>query len=521
MNEVTSREHAGIPESAPEGTAIVLYNSLTRKKEPLQPRVPGQIGMYVCGMTVYDFCHIGHARVMIVFDTVVRYLRASGLQVRYVRNFTDIDDKIIRRAAETGVPIAELTQRYIDAFHEDMRALHVLPADIEPRATGHIAAMQELIRGLIDNGVAYVQDGDVYFAVERAPRYGRLSGKPLDELISGARIAVREHKESPLDFVLWKAAKPGEPYWPSPWGDGRPGWHIECSAMSRCYLGEQFDIHGGGLDLIFPHHENEIAQSEGVSTDHPWVRYWMHNGFVNVVNASGQREKMSKSLGNFMTIRDILARYPGEVVRMFVLNSHYRSPLDFSYALLDTARAGMDRLYESLRSAQRLLETPMSPLPAVSVAETGLDGVWSTDPTHQDDCARLASAFFAAMNDDFNTAQALAALFDGIRQLNVAVTAGDRARTTAYAALIRRLGAVLGLAGSTPEAWFQRAGQPGGEDASALTHEQIDQLVAQRLQARKDRDFAEADRIRKELAGHGIVLQDRRDETTWSYGETS
>ncbi|MBF0124903.1 MAG: cysteine--tRNA ligase [Magnetococcales bacterium] len=475
---------------------IQIYNTMTRRKEPLQLRQPGHVGLYVCGMTVYDRCHIGHARVMVVFDMMVRYLRATGLQVRYVRNFTDIDDKIIRRAGELAISIEALTGRYIQAFQQDMAALAVLPADIEPRATDHIADMQQLIGRLLANGLAYQSDGDVLFSVDRCHHYGQLSGKSLTDLEAGSRVTVNEHKHNPLDFVLWKAAKAGEPYWPSPWGDGRPGWHIECSAMSMRYLGEQFDIHGGGLDLVFPHHENEIAQSEGSVGCHPWVRHWVHNGFVNVVAADGQREKMSKSLGNFLTIEDLLQHYPGETIRLFILNSHYRSPLDFSYALLAAAQAAMDRIYGALRAALPLTgDSPCEPV---------------AEPLDQSD--RETKRFLQAMNDDFNSSQALAVLFELVRQLNSAVTQRDRALACAMTGQIRRLGTVLGLVNTDVNSWFQRRPSLAAIDAA-----EIERLVCQRNEARQGRRFAEADQIRQALTDLGVILQDSASGTSWSW----
>ncbi|MBF0137361.1 MAG: cysteine--tRNA ligase [Magnetococcales bacterium] len=479
---------------------IVVYNTLTRRKEPLVPRIPGRIGIYVCGMTVYDHCHIGHARVMVVFDTIVRFLRATGLDVTYVRNFTDIDDKIIRRAEETGVTMAELTTRFITAFHEDMDALGVARADIEPCATAHMKEMQTMIARLIDKGLAYVGEGDVYYAVDRFPGYGTLSGKTLADLAAGSRVAVDDRKRNPLDFVLWKGAKPGEPQWDSPWGAGRPGWHIECSAMSTCYLGETFDIHGGGLDLVFPHHENEIAQTEGV-TGRSAVSYWLHNGFVNVVGDTGEREKMSKSLGNFLTIRDLLARYPGEVVRLFILNSHYRSPLDFSHDLLTAARAGIERIYTALQAAQNLLGS-LPPIHAIE-ATRNATAHHATDPVGR---------FMAAMEDDFNTPQALAVLFDMVKELNRAVAAQDQPGTERIASLIQDLGSVLGLALQNPTQWFQ------ANDSAATgepTPQEIEAAIAERKAARQARNFARADQIRDDLARRGVTLLDAKDGTSW------
>ena len=487
---------------------IQLFNSMGRKKEPLTLRVPGRVGIYVCGVTVYDDCHIGHARVMVVFDTIVRYLRACGLEVTYVRNFTDIDDKIIVRAQALKVPIHHLTEKFIKAFHVDMDALGVARADVEPRATEHVAEMQEMIGTLLEKGLAYPGGGDVFYAVDRFQAYGQLSGKKLEDLQAGSRVDVDTHKKNPLDFVLWKKAKPEEPQWPSPWGAGRPGWHIECSAMSCKYLGHTFDIHGGGMDLLFPHHENEIAQTEGTHGV-PWVRHWLHNGFVNVLTERGEREKMSKSLGNFHTIRDLLTHYRGEDLRFFILNSHYRSPLDFSSELLDAACHAMDRLYSALAGAKKLLQT----LPEASAAILDEEdmGSWAED----------VERFFAAMDDDFNTSQAVAVLFEMARKINRSV-AGQAGKTVASSSeemaslrqgvsLLRRLGSLLGLLAEDPDARFHR--QRG--QAHVMADADIERLIAQRLEARLARNFAEADRIRQQLTAEGITLQDAKEGTTW------
>ena len=494
---------------------IQIFNSMGRKKEPLATREPGKVGLYVCGVTVYDFSHIGHARVMVVFDSIVRHLRARGLAVTYVRNYTDIDDKIINRANELGVEITELTEKYIQAFQEDMGYLGNIPPDIEPKATEHLAQMQDMIATLIANGIAYESGGDVYYAVDRFKKYGLLSGKNLADLVSGSRVEVNTQKQNPLDFVLWKGAKPGEPQWPSPWGPGRPGWHIECSAMSSQYLGASFDIHGGGRDLIFPHHENEIAQSEGAS-GHDWVRYWLHNGFVNVISDAGEREKMSKSLGNFFTIRDLLKAYRGEVLRLFILNSHYRSPLDFSFTLLNAARGGLDRLYSALEGAEKLLGT----LPPLSFVV----------PEEERDNSLVAEIdkFFAVMDDDFNTPKAVAVLFELTKKLNLLSAKGggeSRAELLNHVRIIRGLGAIIGIGQGSPVEHFQfepevnlanvdAAGEVKKGD-TALDSQQIETLIAQRAVARSNKDFAESDRIRDQLAVQGIVLLDSKDGTTW------
>ncbi len=456
---------------------LEIYNSLTNRKEAFQPIEPGRVGIYVCGMTVYDYCHVGHARAMVVFDVVVRYLRASGYEVRYVRNITDIDDKIIRRAAENGEPIDALTERFIAAMREDAEALKVLPPDLEPRATESLDQIIAMIQRLEAGGYTYRADnGDVYFDVSRFADYGKLSGIRLEEQKAGARVDVSEAKERAEDFVLWKASKAGEPSWPSPWGDGRPGWHIECSAMSTHCLGEHFDIHGGGLDLKFPHHENEIAQSECATGTH-FVNYWMHNGHVRVDN-----EKMSKSLGNFFTVRDVLTHYRPEVVRYFLLSSHYRSPLNYTADALEHAGAALERLYLALRGVQPQAE----------------EGVGD----------ELRVRFRAAMDDDFNTPLALSVLHDIARELNRARAENGPAR--AYAALLVELGRMLGLLQDDPEAFLRKGGDEGG-----LSAEEIEALIAERTAARKARDFAAADRIRDELQAQGVIIEDGAAGTTW------
>jgi cysteinyl-tRNA synthetase len=480
---------------------LVIHNSLSGAKEPFKPIEPGKVRIYACGMTVYDYCHIGHARAHVVFDVVARYLRWSGYDVTFVRNITDIDDKIIRRAAENGETLQALTQRYIDAMNEDFAALGILPADHEPRATEYTenARIQAMIQALVDRGHAYQADnGDVYYRVASFPDYGRLSGKRLADLRAGARVEVDEAKDDPLDFVLWKAAKPGEPAWDSPWGPGRPGWHIECSVMSTEILGQHFDIHGGGLDLKFPHHENEIAQSCG-ATGAKFVNYWMHNGFVRV-----DEEKMSKSLGNFFTIREVLERYPAEAIRYFVLSSHYRSPLNYTEQNLDQAEATLRRLYTALR------------------------GVVPGDTLEEDWVKR----FREVMDDDFNTAEALALYQQLAGALNTAKAGGDEAGARALAATLRTIAGVLGLAQADPDAWLKSRGrsftavgvpsratapsQPG--TALPLCEHEIEARIEARAHARKRKDFAESDRIRDELAAAGIVLEDGPGGTTWRRG---
>ncbi len=467
---------------------LKIYNTLARCKQEFVPIEPGRVRMYVCGMTVYDYCHLGHARVMVVFDMVQRWLRASGFELTYVRNITDIDDKIIRRALENGETIGALTQRFIDLMDEDATALGVQKPDLEPRATQHIEGMLAMIASLQGKGLAYqAASGDVNYSVRRFPGYGKLSGKTLDELRSGERVDADPSKQDPLDFVLWKKAKEGEPFWQSPWGSGRPGWHIECSAMSRQLLGEHFDIHGGGQDLQFPHHENEIAQSEGAH-GHAFVNYWMHNGFVRIDD-----EKMSKSLGNFFTIREVLSRYDAEVVRFFILRAHYRSPLNYSDQHLDDARSALARLYTALKAAA----------PADGGAIDWGDA--------------YASRFRAAMDDDFNSPEAVAVLFELASEVNKGAGAGK-------AALLRSLGGILGLLQRDATAFLQgrqdaTAPAPGGSAAGALGAafgaERIDTLIALRAAAKKSKNYAEADRIRQELTAAGIALEDGPQGTTW------
>jgi cysteinyl-tRNA synthetase len=459
---------------------LTIYNTLTRRKETFTSIEPGKVRMYVCGMTVYDYCHLGHARVMVVFDMVARWLRRLDYEVTYVRNVTDIDDKIIKRAHENNESISALTERFIDAMHEDERALGVLPPDIEPRATWSIAEMLDMIRTLADKELAYVGDnGDVFYAVSKFGGYGQLSGKNLDDLRAGERVDVDEAKRDPLDFVLWKMAKPGEPYWDSPWGRGRPGWHIECSAMSTRCLGHHFDIHGGGMDLQFPHHENEIAQSEG-ATGEKFVNVWMHNGFVRV-----NEEKMSKSLGNFFTVREILARYRPEVVRFFILNSHYRSPLNYCDENLDEANAALTRLYTALRG--------------LKPAGEGAGG------------EAYRARFDAAMNDDFNTPEAIAVLFELAREVNRA-RSDHQEEAANLAAMLKDLAGVLGLLQTDPEEFLKGSATAAEEGLGA---EEIEALIQQRLDARKNKNWAEADRIRNELKAQGIVLEDGPGGTTW------
>jgi len=453
---------------------LKIYNTLSRDKQEFKPIMPGKVGMYVCGMTVYDYCHLGHARVMVIFDMVYRWLKAGGYDVNYVRNITDIDDKIIKRAAENGESIHELTARFIAAMHQDADALGVLRPDHEPRATQFIPDMLNMIAALEDNGLAYqAADGDVNYAVRKFAGYGKLSGKSLEDLRAGERVEVLEGKNDPLDFVLWKHAKDGEAdevKWDSPWGKGRPGWHIECSAMGSRLLGSHFDIHGGGADLQFPHHENEIAQSEGAYCCQ-YVNYWMHNGFVRV-----DEEKMSKSLGNFFTIREVLKKYDAEVVRFFILRAHYRSPLNYSDAHLNDAKAALSRLYTALN--------------LVTAPSAAVD--WND--AH-------AQRFRAAMDDDFNTPEAMAVLFDLANLVN-------RSQSLSASAQLKALAGTLGLLERDPIIFLQ-GGAGGLDDAS------INAQIEARLVAKKARDFAEADRIRRELLALHIVLEDTPQGTTW------
>ena len=457
---------------------LMIYNTESRQKEPFTPLVPGQVRMYVCGMTVYDYCHIGHARVLVSFDVITRYLRSRGYTVDYVRNITDIDDKIIKRANENGETMAQLTDRFIAAMDEDAAALGVIKPNREPKATEFVPQIIDMVQTLVDKGIAYpAENGDVYYEVSRFPRYGRLARRNLDELQAGARVEIGEAKRSPLDFVLWKAAKPGEPSWASPWGAGRPGWHIECSAMSTCCLGNHFDIHGGGGDLQFPHHENEIAQSEG-ATGEQYVNTWMHVGFVQVND-----EKMSKSLGNFFTIRDVLKSFAPEVVRYFITASHYRSPLNFSDEALTQARQSLERFYHTLKG--------LPVVPAVGGEA-------------------FTERFVAAMNDDFNTPEALAVLFELAREVNRAEKAGQDGTAAGLAGRLRELAGILGLLQDDPQRFLQGESAAGG-----LSDDEIAARIQARQDAKKAKDFTGADRIRAELLEAGIVLEDSRQGTTW------
>ncbi|EAR61222.1 cysteine--tRNA ligase [Neptuniibacter caesariensis] len=456
---------------------LQIYNTLTKEKSPFTPIEEGKIKMYVCGVTVYDLCHIGHARVMVAFDVITRFMRSQGWDVDYVRNITDVDDKIIKRAAENGEEPHELTERMIAAMHEDEARLSVLRPTQEPRATAHIGDIISLVETLIEKGFAYpAANGDVYYRVEKFADYGKLTNKNVDELKTGARIEVEEAKESPLDFVLWKSAKEGEVSWDSPWGKGRPGWHIECSAMSKCCLGNTFDIHGGGPDLPFPHHENEIAQSEAANGC-TYVNTWMHAGPVRV-----NSEKMSKSLGNFFTIRDVLEKYNAEVVRFFLARVHYRTYIDYSEDSLKEARVMLERFYQALR---------------------GVDAV--EGPLEND----FEERFIAAMNDDFNTPKAVSVMFELVNELNKATREGA-SEAPALAAQLRKLGGMLGLLQQNADEFLQGESEEGG-----LSNEEIEQLIVDRAEAKKAKNFAEADKIRDDLASQGIILKDSREGTSW------
>ena len=459
---------------------LKIYNTLAREKQTFTPIVAGKVSMYVCGMTVYDYCHLGHARVMVVFDMVSRWLRASGYDVTYVRNITDIDDKIIKRANENNETIAQLTQRFIDAMDEDSAKLGVIRPDIEPKATEFVDGMIKMITTLIEKGFAYpAANGDVFYSVNNFDGYGKLSGKSLEDLRAGERVEIDTHKKDAMDFVLWKSVKPNEPSWDSPWGKGRPGWHIECSAMSSHHLGQRFDIHGGGQDLQFPHHENEIAQSEAAHSHDgepcQMVNYWMHNGFVRVDD-----EKMSKSLGNFFTIRTVLEKYDAEVVRFFILRAHYRSPLNYSDQHLDDAKQALTRLYTSLRGLQ---------IPEIQLNWQQLQ----------------AAKFKVAMDDDFNTPEAFSVLFDLANEVN-------KTRSVETAALLKQLACLVGLLQREPNAYLQSAPDIENTSDGSLN---VDALILQRNDAKKSKNFAEADRIRKLLADSGVVLEDTVQGTIW------
>ena len=487
---------------------LMLHNTASRAKEAFRPIQEGKVGLYVCGVTVYDLCHIGHARSAIVFDVLVRYQRALGYDVTYVRNFTDVDDKIINRANQLGKDPMALAQTYIEAFHEDMERLWVLKADIEPRATEHIPGMIHMIQTLLDRAQAYVSGEDVFFSVESFKDYGRLSGRRLEDMQAGSRIAVDEKKRHPMDFVLWKGAKPGEPHWESPWGPGRPGWHIECSVMSNQYLGPSFDIHGGGKDLLFPHHENERAQSIGAN-DGSFARYWVHNGFVTV-----EGEKMSKSLGNFLTIRDALEQFPPQVLRLFLISKHYRSPIDFSNRLVYGLQSGLVRIYRALQRVEALLGPPAG-------LDASVQGAFLKDeavPENQNPEDPFFSQFVRRMDDDLNTAGALALIFEQVKALNKLmevkenrVDEGIRAQLELKRRQILLAGGVLGLFQETPEAFLNQL----TDAESPLDPHDIEKLIEERSKARAEKDWGRADEIRDTLKARGIILEDGPQGTVW------
>jgi len=477
--------------------SLRLFNTLSMTKEDFVPLEPGKVRMYVCGVTVYDYCHVGHARAGIVFDTIYRYLKHLGYEVEYVRNFTDIDDKIIKRAQEENIDWHEVTRKYIEAFDEDMGRLNIEEPTREPKATEHIDDMLKMVSSLVEQDKAYESEGDVYYAVRSFSDYGKLSGKNLDDLKAGARVEVGEQKRDPLDFALWKKSKPGEPSWDSPWGPGRPGWHIECSAMSYRFLGQQFDIHGGGKDLVFPHHENEIAQSCGF-TGQPPVKYWIHNGFVNI-----NKEKMSKSLGNFFTIRDILQRFHPEVLRLFLISNHYRGPIDFSDKNLEDASRVLDRFYEFLDATEK----KRGPLEADSIS--GLKENLREQP--------LMKKFEDAMNDDFNTAVVMAHLNEELRHLNKTLAGKKLADPAAFdqaAATFKACGRLIGLFFSPPEEYLSRS-RDLKVQTLGLDVAQIERLIADRIAARSAKDWGKADQCRDALTDMGVLIEDSPTGTIW------
>ncbi len=479
----------------PMQNQLTIYNTLTGKKEKFQPIEAGKVGMYVCGMTIYDYCHIGHARLLVAFDIVVRWLRQIGYEVTYVRNITDIDDKIINRANENGETITQLTDRFTQIMHDDIALLGCVVPDIEPKATDHIEEMQAIISNLIDKGFAYHpestdgENNDVFYAVENFEGYGKLSKRKLEDMQAGQRVEVDDSKRNPFDFVLWKSAKAGEPFYPSPWGKGRPGWHIECSAMSQKCLGKTFDIHGGGHDLQFPHHENEIAQSEA-SNGCTYANNWMHVGFINV-----DGEKMSKSLNNFFTIRDVVAKFHPETVRYFLISSHYRSQVNFSDVALKESHSALSRLYTALKSAETYLDKEITLSDSDVFANT-----------------EQGQAFSKAMNDDFNVVSAIATLFAIAKDINIAIKADDKAKVDELATLLKTLASPLNILQQSPEEFLQAE---IGDNSDGISAEQIEALIAERKQAKADKNFARADEIRADLLEQGIELEDSRSGTTW------
>lgn len=489
---------------------VRIYNTLTGTKEEFIPTQEGKVGMYVCGVTVYDLCHIGHARSTIVFDIIFRYLKYKGYDVTYVRNFTDVDDKIINKAGSENVSCRELSEKYIKEFEKDMKQLGIESPTIEPRAMDHIADMIKTIEKLFENGYAYQVEGDVFFSVSKFKEYGKLSGRAIDEMYAGARVEVDERKENPLDFVLWKASKEGEPSWDSPWGKGRPGWHIECSSMSQRYLGETFDIHGGGKDLIFPHHENEIAQSEG-ATGKPFARYWVHNGFVNI-----DKEKMSKSLGNFFTIKEVLERYHPEVIRLFLLSSHYRSPVNFSDKNIEKTKKGLDRIYSTLKNIDALL-----------AGEDNNEGILPDNPDETEGelyetLSQLPRRFEEAMDDDFNTALAIGYIYESVRALNRYISDKEGFKKSSNSLFIMNYGreklkevsSVLALFNADPKEYFEGQRQEGISELK-IDEGEILSLIEERADARREKNWALADDIRDRLLQKGIILEDSSDGTLW------
>ncbi len=498
--------------------AIRVYNTMSGKKEEFVPLQENKVGMYVCGVTVYDLCHIGHARSAIIFDMIYRYLRYRGYEVTFVRNFTDIDDKIINRANQEKTDYKTIAERYIREFEVDMGGLGLEKATIEPRATDHIPEMIRLVSTLVENGYAYQGGSDVFFSVGRFKDYGKLSKRNLEEMQAGARVEIDEKKENPLDFVLWKGSKPGEPFWESPWGKGRPGWHIECSVMSMKYLGETFDIHGGGKDLVFPHHENEIAQSEG-ATGKIFARYWIHNGFINI-----DKEKMSKSLGNFLTIKEVLKQWHPEVLRLFFLSSHYRSPLDYTEESLKEAKSGLDRFYSTLKAVQDELNKPVQPSPSALPSPSKGEGAGGGAPIPDQSLQAIESfqaRFEEAMDDDFNTAQALGYFFDLQTYLNSLLNLSKGRPTEEILSLLKKgseyfskMGWIFGLFREDPERYLNEQRKAGLKKLT-VSEEEILKLIEERNAARREKSWIRADEVRNELLAKGIVLEDTPSGTNW------
>ena len=495
-----------------------IYNTLTAKKEDFIPLHEKRVRMYVCGVTVYDLCHIGHARSTIIFDMIYRYLRYRGYEVTYVRNFTDIDDKIIKRANEEGVDFKTIAEKYIGEFNIDMGRFGLEKPSVEPKATEHITEMIQLVSNLIEKGYAYQRNGDVFFSVERFKDYGKLSKRNLEEMQAGARVEIDEKKENPLDFALWKASKPGEPFWESPWGKGRPGWHIECSVMSQKYLGETFDIHGGGKDLIFPHHENEIAQSEA-ATGKPFVRYWIHNGFVNI-----NKEKMSKSLGNILTLKEIFKDWRPEVIRLFLLSHHYRSPVDFSFDSLSEAKSGLDRFYATLKAVQDEMTKPKVeglPCGVMKYTPQGRGGGASILEEARQTIESFKTQFEEVMDDDFNTAQALGYFYDLQRHLNILLDISKDCPTEEIISLLKQgfnhfsqMGWIFGLFQEDPETYLGEQKKEGLKKLN-FSEEEILKLIEERNVARKEKNWKRADEIRSDLFSKGIILEDTPSGTIW------